>query len=181
MLGRPSHDSMSLWMRTHRPGEVVVFYGTDKSVLGQSATLLTTSIEDDNTGILKLTDLKPNTCYHYRVEDHQLSGSFRTLPHADDFKNAKGNPEGLFNFKFEFACGNNQRGGGDSAGPTLPIFDTLNAKVRDEVHFAILNGDWLYEDQRAYPASEWLHQVGIDSLGQAPDIVQKAPTIAGVW
>ena len=181
MLGRPSHDSMSLWMRTHRPGEVVVFYGTDKSVLGQSATLQTTSIEDDNTGILKLTGLKPNTRYHYRVEDHQLSGSFRTLPHADDLKNAKGNPEGLFNFKFEFACGNNQRGGGDSAGPTLPIFDTLNAKVRDEVHFAILNGDWLYEDQRAYPASEWLHQVGIDSLGQAPDIVQKAPTIAGVW
>ena len=103
------------------------------------------------------------------------------MPHADDFRNATGNPEGLFNFKFEFACGNNQRGGGDSAGPTLPVFDTLNRQVRDEIHFAILNGDWLYEDQRAYPASEWLHQVGIASLGQAPDIVQKAPTVVGVW
>ena len=172
---------MSLWMRTHRPGKVVVFYGTDKTELDQSATLQTTSIEDDNTGILKLDKLQANTRYYYRVEDHQLSGSFRTLPHADDFRNATGNPEALFNFKFEFACGNNQRGGGDSAGPTLPVFDTLNRQVRDEIHFAILNGDWLYEDQRAYPASEWLHQVGIDSLGQAPDIVQKAPTVVGVW
>ncbi|MBO60666.1 MAG: alkaline phosphatase, partial [Verrucomicrobiales bacterium] len=100
MLGRPSHDSMSLWMRTHRPGAVVVFYGTDKASLNQTATLQSTSIEDDNTGILKLSGLKPNTRYHYRVEDHQLSGSFRTLPHADDFRNTKGNPDGLFNFKF---------------------------------------------------------------------------------
>jgi len=61
MLGRPSHDSMSLWMRTHRPGKVVVFYGTDKAVLDQSATLQTTSIEDDNTGILKLDKLQANT------------------------------------------------------------------------------------------------------------------------
>jgi len=181
MLGRPTHDSMSLWMRTHRPGKVGVFYGTEKAVLDQFATLQLISIENDNTGILTLSGLKPNTRYHYRVEDHQLSGSFRTLPHAENFRNAKGNPEGLFNFKFEFACGNNQRGGGDSAGPTLPVFETLNAKVRDEVHFAILNGDWLYEDQRAYTASEWLHQVGLPSLGQAPTIVQKAPTIVGVW
>ena len=146
MLGRPSHDLMSLWMRTHRPGKVVVFYGTDKTELDQSATLQTTSIEDDNTGILKLDKMQANTRYYYRVEDHQLSGSFRTLPHANDFRNATGNPEGLFNFKFEFACGNNQRGGGDSAGPTLPVFDTLNRQVRDEIHFAILKGDWLYED-----------------------------------
>ena len=75
MLGRPSHDSMSLWMRTHRPGKVVVFYGTDKTELDQSATLQTTSIEDDNTGILKLDKLQANTRYYYRVEDHQLSGS----------------------------------------------------------------------------------------------------------
>ncbi|MEE2946726.1 MAG: hypothetical protein VX392_00270, partial [Verrucomicrobiota bacterium] len=26
MLGRPGHDAMSLWMRTRRPGQVVVFY-----------------------------------------------------------------------------------------------------------------------------------------------------------
>lgn len=181
MLGRPAANSMSLWLRTARPGRVVVFYGTDKNDLSKTATLKSTSINRDNTGILTLTGLQPNTRYHYRIADHQLSGSFRTLPRAADFKNAKGNPEGLFNFQFEFACGNNQRGGGDSAGPTLPVFDTLNAQVRDKVNFAILNGDWLYENRRDYPASEWLHQVGLGSLGQAPDIVQKTPTVVGVW
>ena len=125
--------------------------------------------------------LLPNTRYYYRIADHQLEGSFCTMPRAADFRNASGNPKGLFNFRFEFACGNNQRGGGDSAGPTLPIFDTLNAQVRDKVNFAILNGDWLYENRRDYPASEWLHQVGLGSLGQAPDIVQKAPAVVGVW
>ena len=110
------HDSMS-------SGCVPIARGSGgllrhrQDVLDQSATLQTTSIEDDNTGILKLDKLQANTRYYYRVEDHQLSGSFRTLPHADDFRNATGNPEGLFNFKFEFACGNDQRGGGDSAGP----------------------------------------------------------------
>ena len=181
MLGRPSADSMSLWLRTARPGRVVVFYGTDKNDLSKTATLKSTSIDRDNTGILTLTGLQPNTRYHYRIADHQLSGSFRTLPRSADFRNASGNPEGLFNFRFEFACGNNQRGGGDSAGPTLPVFDTLNAQVRDKVNFAILNGDWLYENRRDYPASEWLHQVGLGSLGQAPDIVQKTPTVVGVW
>ena len=181
LLGRPAADSMSLWLRTARPGRVVVFYGTDKNDLSKTATLESTSIDRDNTGILTLSGLLPNTRYYYRIADHQLSGSFLTLPRAADFKNAEGNPEGLFNFRFEFACGNNQRGGGDSAGPTLPVFDTLNAQVRDKVNFAILNGDWLYENRRDYPASEWLHQMGLGSIGQAPDIVRKAPTIVGVW
>ncbi|MED6315589.1 MAG: alkaline phosphatase D family protein, partial [Verrucomicrobiota bacterium] len=181
ILGRPSHDSMSLWMRTHRPGRVVVFYGTNKAILNHSATLQTTSIKHDNTGILKLSGLKANTRYYYRIEDHQLNGSFRTLPHADLFRHPDANPKGLFNFKFEFACGNNQQGGGDSAGPTLPVYDTLNAKVRDEIHFAILNGDWLYEQRRDYPPKSWLHQAGLDSMKNAPRIVQKAPSIVGVW
>ena len=148
ILGRPSADSMSLWLRTARPGRIVIFYGTDKNDLSKTATLESTSIDRDNTGILTLSGLLPNTRYYYRIADHQLSGSFLTLPRAADFNNSKGHPEGWGNFRFEFACGNNQRGGGDSAGPTLPVFDTLNAQVRDKVNFAILNGDWLYENRR---------------------------------
>ncbi len=91
----------------------------------------------------------------------------------------KGNPKGLFNFRFEFACGNNPKGGGDSVGPTLPVFDTLNAKVRDQVNFAILNGDWLYETRRDYPPQEWLHQVGLEP--KLHRIVRHAPTVVGVW
>jgi len=181
LLGRPGPDTMSLWVRTERPGAVKVFYGVQKEVLDMEASIKTTSLEHDHTGIITLNDLEANTRYYYRIADHQLSGSFRTLPQAADFKNPKGNPDGLFNFKFEFACGNNQNGGGNSAGPTVPVFDTLNERVRDEVHFAILNGDWLYEQRRDYSPKSWLHQVGLNSMKDAPHVVQKAPSIVGVW
>ena len=61
------------------------------------------------------------------------------------------------------------------------MFDTLNKQVRDKVHFAILNGDWLYEQRRDYPPKSWLHQVGLNSMKEAPKIVQKSPSIVGVW
>ena len=181
LLGRPGPDTMSLWVRTERPGAVKVFYGIQKETLNREASIQTTSLEHDYTGIITLNGLEANTRYYYRIADHQLSGSFRTLPKASDFMNPEGNPDGLFNFKFEFACGNNQNGGGNSAGPTVPVFDTLNQQVRDEVHFAILNGDWLYEQRRDYSPQSWLHQVGLDSMKEAPHVVQKAPSIVGVW
>ncbi|NNE92896.1 MAG: alkaline phosphatase [Verrucomicrobiales bacterium] len=180
ILGQPTSTSMSIWVRTNDPGEVKIFYGTKKENLDQTAPLVTTAIEHDNTGITKIDGLKPGTKYFYRVEDHQLSGSFTTWKSADDFRNAEGNPKGLFNLRFEFACGNNQRAGGNSVGPTLPVYDILNSQVRDTIDFAILNGDWLYEDRREYLASRWLHQVGL-TPDQTPSIVKKAPTIVGVW
>lgn len=171
---------MSLWVRTEREGEVTVFYGTDSKNLNQAYTFVTRGPEHDYTGVGTLVGLKPNQRYHYRIEDHQLSGSFRTLPAAKQFRNPEGNPEGLFNFRFEFACGNNPKGGGDSAGPTLPVFDVLNEQVRDKIHFAILNGDWLYETRRDYPPRQWLHQVGL-AEAETPDVVRNAPTLVGVW
>lgn len=180
ILGRPGTDKMTIWVRTNHPGEVTIFYGENEDQLDRIAPILTTDLKHDNTGLVELSDLESNTRYYYRIEDHQLGGSFITLPDPEKFRNETGNPEGLFNFSFEFACGNNQKGGGDSVGPTTPVFDTLNRDWRDKVHFAILNGDWLYEDRREYLASEWLHQVGIES-DDTPEIVQKAPTIVGVW
>ena len=180
LLGRPAPDSMSLWVRTERQGEVTIFYGKEAGKLNLSTSFTTRGPEHDHTGLLTIDNLSPNTRYHYRIADHQLQGSFRTMPRAEDYRNPAGNPEGLFNFRFEFACGNNPKGGGDSVGPTLPIFDTLNAKVRDQIHFAILNGDWLYETRRDYPPSEWLHQVGL-SADKTPRLIEKAPTIVGVW
>ncbi len=180
ILGRPAPTSMTLWVRTQVPGAVQIFYGTSEDRLDRRAPLLETRLQHDNTGLVALEGLEPETRYFYRVEDHQLAGSFRTLPDSGDYRDARTNPRGLFNFRFEFACGNNQRGGGDSVGPTLPVFDTLNRQVRDTIDFAILNGDWLYEDRREFTAREWGRQVGIEP-GAYPRIVRKAPTIAGVW
>ena len=180
MLGRPEPRSMTLWFRTDRPGPVNVLYGTHPDKLDQRATLETTVLDHDNTGLLTIDDLESNTRYHYRVEDHQLSGSFKTLKRPADFRNPQTNPEGLFNFRFEFACGNNQGGAGDSAGPALPVYDTLNREVRDTIDFAVLNGDWLYEDRRETPVEEWRSQVGI-AAEEDPWIVSLAPSIVGVW
>jgi alkaline phosphatase D len=121
LLGRPGPDTMSLWVRTEKAGKVTVFYGTKKDRLDKQASLVTTDLAKDRTGIITLQKLTSNTRYYYRIADHQLDGSFRTLPHAADFMNPDGNPDGLFNFKFEFACGNNQNGNGNSAGPTVPV------------------------------------------------------------
>ncbi len=180
MLGRPTSDSMTIWVRTQRPGNVQIFYGEDPKKLTETAPILTTQQTKDNTGLLKISGLKANTKYYYRIEDHQLDGSFRTLPDAKDFQNDETNPKGLFNFRFEFACGNNQRGNGNSVGPTLPVYDTLNSQVRDTINFQILNGDWLYEDRREYTAREWGYQAGLEPE-HFPDIVKNAPTITGVW
>ena len=67
----------------------------------------------------------------------------------------KWNPDGLFNFSFEFACGNNQipRYG---LGPQLPTYQTMmKTGVAEDINFAILNGDWLYEIRRDYNAMQW--------------------------
>ena len=66
-------------------------------------------------------------------------------------------------------------------GPSLPTYDTLLRDVKDKVDFAILNGDWLYEEQRDYPLKSWLGQVGLAGADAAPRQVQIAPTIVGVW
>lgn len=131
MLGRPEPRSMTLWFRTDRPGPVNVLYGTHPDKLDQRATLETTVLDHDNTGLLTIDDLESNTRYHYRVEDHQLSGSFKTLKRPADFRNPQTNPEGLFNFRFEFACGNNQGGAGDSAGPAPPRRDSAGLDPAD--------------------------------------------------
>ncbi|MDP6448265.1 MAG: alkaline phosphatase D family protein, partial [Pirellulaceae bacterium] len=85
----------------------------------------------------------------------------------------------MFNFSFEFACGNNQdpiRG----AGTALPAFKTMLDTLRNRIHFSIQNGDWLYEAKRDYTAKQWLAQVGA-AADQTPHVVKVAPTITGVW
>ena len=66
--------------------------------------------EDDNTGAVQLSDLEPHTRYYYKVRpdggEPGLGGSFRTLREPGALVDPALNPKGLFNFKFEFGCGN---------------------------------------------------------------------------
>ncbi len=142
----------------------------------------TTHLDHDNTGWVEVSDLDPNTEYYYRIDTPWHLGpiaSFYTLPSDKQFIDEALNPEGLFNFRFEFACGNNQTIG-QGSGPELPAFKTMLEELYGKIHFSIQNGDWLYEDARMFSPNEWIDQQNI-SPDSIPQILEIAPTIAGVW
>lgn len=185
ILGRLSSDGIGVWARTLRPGPFTVLYGTARDQLDQSSEAVVTTRDHDNTGWVHITGLQPNTEYFYEVKNPESTGrsgrggSFRTLPDADSMKDAELNPKGLFNFSFEFACGNNQNPR-HGIGPALPTFATMLREIKDDVHFAILNGDWLYEVRRDYSPQQWAAQQGIAD-DEVPEILKIAPTLTGVW
>lgn len=186
MLGRAGLSSMGVWARTSQPGTFRVRYGLQPDKLDQDSPPVATLLEQDNTGWVLLQGLKSDTTYYYQLNlpsdgerQSRGGGSFRTLPSPEDTRHPQLNPRGLFNFRFEFACGNNQALNSGS-GPALPAFKTMLDQLKDKIHFAILNGDWLYEDAREYTPEEWLRQVG-KTREQLPQVVGHAPTIVGVW
>ena len=183
VLGRPGTDTISIWVRTAKPGPVEVKYGTGRGNPMRQAKLDSTRLGHDNTGIVTLRGLQSDTRYYYVVDTlppgKPRKGTFRTLPAGPDFANAEYNPDGLFNFRFEVGCCNNQRHGTELKMP-MKTYETMNRLVADKIHFAILNGDWLYEEKREYTVPEWQKQTGTGDK-RLPDILQFSPAVAGVW
>jgi len=185
MLGRLGAHEIGIWARTKESGTFWVRYGTDPKNMDQLSDPVTTTVAHDNTGWAHIKNLKANTKYYYALTVkggaqamYTRSGSFSTLPDTEEMRDEQVNPEGLFNFSFEFACGNSQ--GANGLGTSLPTYTTMLDKIKDKINFAILNGDWLYEDQREYPEESWQKQVGI-TKEQIPDVVKYDPKIVGVW
>ena len=191
VLGRQGHDHIGVWARTSRPGEFYVFYGTEPGELTSKASA-TTALADDNTGWVLIDGLAPGTKYHYEIGAgdapaglEERSGSFHTLPDGDQMR-TDNNPDGRFNFRFEFACGNNQNPSGSPIGPKLLTHGTMLRQLTDgadksAVDFAILNGDWLYENEtRLYGVDQWREQVAVDEA-VTPREVALMPSIVGVW
>lgn len=175
ILGRLSSHGIGVWARTREPDSFRVRFGLSPGSLDRVSEPAITSLANDNTGWAHLGGLEPNTQYFYRLEgrgDAPPTASFRTLPERESFADSMHNPRGLFNFAFEFACGNKQ------FGPDQPAFRTMLRRLDGRVDFSIQNGDWLYEEQRDYPVSAWLDQTG---AAEAPERVLLAPTIAGAW
>jgi len=181
MLGHVTHSSVRVWGRTLVPGQFQVVYSKRDGGNVQTVTVPTT-IENDNTAWVTLQNLEPDTKYSYHlVSDGTKSaaGSFRTLPASAHYIDAEHNPKGLFNFRFEYGSCANQNPE-DGIGPSLPTYTTMLEKLKDNINFAVMNGDWLYEEKRAYKPSEWRKQQKITDKEQ-PKIVTYAPTIVGMW
>ena len=183
ILGRLSPNSIRIWARTAWTGSFGVRYGLSPEELRSTSIVVSTRLEHDNTGWVELSGLRANTKYFYELFLPQIQrpsgrrGSFKTLPDSADYMDPELNPKGLFNFSFEFACGNDQT---CVTGPSLPTFQTMLERLKDKIHFAILNGDWLYETQREYRMRQWTAQVDA-SPDEVPEVLKVAPTLVGVW
>ncbi len=179
MLGHVTANSVAVWGRLSRPGELRVHFGTSADRIDQVSASAPAQLDKDNAVWVQVTGLRPDTRYYYRLNgDAAASGSFRTLPDAAQYRGEL-NPRGLFNFRFEFGSCNNQKPN-NGMGPGLPAFKTMREKLRDKVHFSILNGDWLYEDKRDFTVAQWQAQNGV-AAADTPRIVSLCPSIAGVW
>ncbi len=181
MLGKPTTDSVLVWGRTSEEGKFVVKYGLAENALDQTSQPATTKIGHDLTGFTQLSGLRGDTRYHYQIfvegNPHGLPGSFLTLPSKKESIHPEHNPEGLFNFRFEVgSCANQNPIHG--IGHRAPVYENLNQDWADKTHFHIMNGDWLYEELRTYPAEAWRLTQGVNTL---PPVVENAPSIVGVW
>src|SRR5262245_58753025 len=181
MLGQATAHSMVVWGRTSEPGQFEVHYGTSADRLDQVSQPATTQIGHDSTGVARLSDLKSDTRYYYQIwvagRPHGIPGSFKTLPTSEDTRNEPHNPKGLFNFRFEIgSCANQNPLSG--LGHHSPTYEHLNAGWASKVHFHIMNGDWLYEELRGYPAEAWRLTQGVEKV---PRSVEVMPSVVGVW
>ena len=191
ILGHITDESVRIWARTSKSAQFYIEYmplATDAEIeavdwsRAMRSRAIPTLLENDNTGWTTLSGLTSEKKYIFRVltenGKNKPHGSFKTLPKASAYENEY-NPKGLFNFSFEFgSCASQNPKNG--LGPSLPTYTTMLREVKDGVQFAIMNGDWLYEDKRDYPVAEWQRVNGVSNQ-QKPDIVNYAPTITGVW
>ncbi len=183
MLGLVTSSSVRVWARTHKAGEFTVHYGSTETQLDQTSGVVTMTAEHDHTGTITLSGLQPETMYYYQVFIGKVpsgpAGSFLTLPDAEAHREATYNPRGLFNFRFQFgSCANQNPKGG--IGPSLPTFATMQRDLHGKSLFSIMNGDFIYEEHRSMPVSDWLMEVGLTAQ-QTPQVLELAPNVVGVW
>ncbi len=184
ILGSVGEDRVGVWIRTSRPSSFEVSYSqVDASADGDEIGSVRgrTELTRDNTGWVLLEDLAPGTRYEYEVRVDEFTptkgGSFHTLPSAEAHRHPDYNPDGLFNFSFEYGACNFQYEQPDGSRE-MPAYGTMVRELAGTIDFQIMNGDFIYEVGRRTSVDEWAEAVGAESL---PDIVETAPQIVGVW
>ncbi|MEQ1827350.1 MAG: metallophosphoesterase family protein [Pirellula sp.] len=183
MIGQLTADSIAVWARTSHPTAFEVRYGTIPGKYEHSVTSAATKWDRDCTGIAQLRALESDTRYYYEVYVGGLrqgnAGTFKTFPDPIRLRNPQYNPKGLFNIRFEIgSCANQNPEHG--IGHSLPLYRTMNERIANDVDFAIMNGDWLYEEMRETSPQAWCTANSL-TLEQAPRVLKTMPTIAGVW
>lgn len=161
LLGRITSDSVRVWIRTREPAQVKVLWSTQLPIAEDSPSAVgETTTDRDMTGTVTVSGLNADTRYYYAIS---LNGrladlrsdpqgqwpSFRTLPDATTCADPLHNPQGLFDVRFAIghcASQDPDRSGGQYV--STPAYDTIHRRHAEEIMFAVVNGDVIYEERR---------------------------------
>ncbi|MDG2123060.1 MAG: alkaline phosphatase D family protein, partial [Verrucomicrobiales bacterium] len=166
VLGNLTGTSIDIWTRTAKAAKLQV----SASESAGFASPLTSQIagstaESDFTAVVTLTDLKPNTTYHYRVA---VDG--KTIPQTHTFKTLApaGSPA-----KFRIAFG----GGAGYVPVNERAFDTIAAQKPDAL---FLLGDNVYSDDPGSPAMQHYCYYRRQSRPEFSRLAATVPTFS-IW
>ena len=183
MLGHVTAESISIWARTSKPGQFHVRYGRMPDDLDQVSEPATTTADRDNTGWVRLKGLGPNTRYYYQPVTSQ-----RQLELQDRFSRFP--PRRLSRRSQRIRAGFSISGSNldpapingrwEAPDPACRLMARCSNSFPGSIHFSIMNGDWLYEDKREFTVEDWREQTGSRNAA-LPEILELAPSIAGVW
>ena len=196
ILGRLSAHGIGVWARTSRASSFQVRYGLAADKMDQITEPVPTRLEHDNTGWMHITDLKARTPSTGTTSSRFLSQVGAAPPAADRSRTLpdgrpvpripEHNPDGLL-YNFSLRVRLRQQPEPPTQHPpdqSCRRFGTmLRPKSQDDIHFAILNGDWLYEVRSASTTRpSGLAQVDMSRRAEDPkDLLHTAPTLTGVW
>jgi alkaline phosphatase D len=136
--GEVTDSSAVLWARTSQPAKVRFEVSEDASLEKAIVKNVKATSKHDLTVQVKVTRLKPDTIYYYRVQalpgSHQVNGTFKTSPAENKLK-----PLTIV-------------WGGDTGGQgKIPPFKAFSAMADLKPDFFLFSGDTIYADN-ATPA-----------------------------
>lgn len=135
IIGGLTYNSARLYARTNTPSTIEVQLATNQLFNGYTSKYLTTSISKDNSEILTISGLLPNTKYYYKLIIKNVQqgsiGSFTTFPTDGQ----KGNYSLLFG-----SC----------------VDDTTSDAIfiemqKHQCNLFLQTGDWMYSDAKNDP------------------------------
>ncbi len=165
MVGSVTDQHARVWVRTARPSELRVHYGTDPDALKLQSEPASSTAESDFTAVARLEGLQPETEYHYQIfvngQEQPETYTFRTFSKA-------GEP-----CRFSVAFG-----GGAGFVPEHERMWTTIANVEPDA--LLLLGDNIYSDDPETPEMQQYCYYRRQSRPEFHSLVSQVPVFA-IW
>ncbi len=147
--GDVTNDSAVIWSRSNADSTMKIQYGISPYLNDSSNNVYKTTVDSSTnyTGHIKLTNLKSNTVYYYKVWFSDLDDSVKSKNLTGKFKTAPN--KNTTSKEINFVIGGDLSGSSTNAtlcrqiGIGYPIFSIMKSVNPD---FFIFNGDQIYAD-----------------------------------